>query len=394
MARFGAAVAGDAGGQRLGGDGAGHQGGGAGADAVEEHRRPQRGAAEDQTDEGGVFEAADGGEDADGVGRVGLVEFEGAADDIDLAGVRLVVDARAAAGDLGRVGAGVDGDQGGRGGGVGDAHLAREQRLVAGRDEVPGGFDADLYGLEDVFLGHRRALGEVGGAGAYLARQQARGGGEVAGHADVHDAHLGADLVGEGVADRAAAQEVGDHLAGDLLGPGGHALGVHAVVAREDRDGGGLRDRRRALAGQSAQLRGDDLQHAQRPGGLGHPLLPLPRLAERLGVQRADALEGLLEEVVRVLAGQGAAPVGLLVDDPGQRAALGPAGLEQLGLLGELVDVADAQVGDDFEVLGQAQFADHLALVEEADPADAQALGAGGEPEVLDGQRGGVRGCV
>ena len=88
--------------------------------------------------------------------------------------------------------------------------------------------------------------------GADLARQQAGGGGQFAGHADVDDADLGADLVGEGVADRAAAEEVGDHLAGDLLRPGGDALGVHAVVAGEDRDGGGLRDRRRALAGQAA----------------------------------------------------------------------------------------------------------------------------------------------
>lgn len=159
----------------------------------------------------------------------------------------------------------------------------------------------------------------------------------------------------------------------------------------EDRDGRGLRDRRRALPGQTGQLRGDDLQHAERARRLRHALLPLPGLAERLGVQRADTGDGLGEQVVRVLAGQRATAVRLLVDDPRQRAALGPAGLHQLGLVRELVDVADAQVGDHFEVLGQAQRADHLALVEEADPADTEALGAGGEPEVLDRERGGVR---
>lgn len=94
---------------------------------------------------------------------------------------------------------------------------------------------------------------------------------------------------------------------------------------------------------------------------------------------------------MRILTGQRAAAVRLLVDDPGERAALGPARLHQLGLLGELVDVAHAEVGHDFEVFGQAEGADHLALVEEADPADAEALGAGGEPEVLDGECGGVR---
>ena len=106
--------------------------------------RTQRGAAEQQADHRRVLQAADGREHADGVGRVGLVQLQRAADDLDLAGVRLVVDAGAAAGDLGRVGAGEDGDQGGRDGGVGDAHLAGEQRLVAGRDQVAGGLDAHL----------------------------------------------------------------------------------------------------------------------------------------------------------------------------------------------------------------------------------------------------------
>ncbi len=91
-----------------------------------------------------------------------------------------------------------------------------------------------------------------------------------------------------------------------------------------------------------------------------------------------------------VLSGQGASAVRLLVHDPGQRAALGPAGLHQLELVRELVDVPDAQVGDDVQVLGQAEGADHLALVEEADPADAEALGArAASQEVLDRERGG-----
>lgn len=95
---------------------------------------------------------------------------------------------------------------------------------------------------------------------------------------------------------------------------------------------------------------------------------------------------------MRLLAGQRAAPVRLLVDHPRERTALGPSGLRQLGLVRELVDVADAQVRDDFEVFRQAELADHLALVEEADPAHAEALGARGEPEVLDREGGGVRG--
>ncbi len=127
------------------------------------------------------------------------------------------------------------------------------------------------------------------------------------------------------------------------------------------------------------------------PAGLRHPLLAFPRLAERLRVQRADRGDRLLEQIVRLGTGQRATAVRLLVDDPGQRAALRPARLHQLGLLGELVDVTDAEVGHDLQMLGQAQRADHLPLVEEADPADAEALGAGGEPQVLDGEGRGVR---
>ena len=310
--------------------------------------------------------------------------------DLDLACVRLVVDAGAAPRHLGRVDAGADGDERGRDGGVGDAHLTCEQRLVARGDEVARGLDAHLDGAQRLLAGEGRALRHVGGAGPYLAGQQTRGGGEFTGDADVDDAHLGADLIGEGVADGPAAEEVGDHLARDLLRPGRDALGVDAVVAREDRDGGRLGQRRRALARQTAQLRGDDLQHAERAGRLGHALLALPRLTERLRVQRTDGRDGVGEQVLRLGARQHTASVRLLVHDPRQRAALGPARLRELRLGRELVDVPDTQVRDHFEVLGQFEGADHLALVEEADPADAEALRPRGEPQVLHGERRGV----
>jgi hypothetical protein len=92
-----------------------------------------------------------------------------------------------------------------------------------------------------------------------------------------------------------------------------------------------------------------------------------------------------------VAAGHRAAAVVLLVHGPGQRPAPGPAGPGQLGLGREALDVADAEVGDDLQVLGQAEGLGELTLVEEGDPADAEALGAGGEPEVLHGEAGGER---
>ncbi|GAB3957753.1 hypothetical protein GCM10028832_15230 [Streptomyces sparsus] len=346
----------------------------------------QRGTSHTSGGEG----AGDGGEHTERIGRVALVQFQGTADHVDLPGVRLVVDAGAAAGDLGGVDAGEHRDQCRGHGGVGDAHLAGEQHLVARRDEVAGGLDAHLDGSQRLLAGQRGSGGEVGGPGPDLARHQAWRARQFAGHSDVHHAHLGAHLVGEGVADRAAAEEVGDHLGGDLLGPRRDPLGVHAVVAGEDRHRGGLRQRRRALPGQPAQLRGDDLQHAQGSGRLRHPLLPLPGLTERLGVQRADARQRLGQQVVRLGAGQHPASVGLLVHHPGQRAALRPAGLDELGLVGEGVHVPDAEVGDHLQVVGQAEFPHHLPLVEEADPADAEPFGTRGEPQVLHRERGRV----
>jgi hypothetical protein len=59
----------------------------------------------------------------------------------------------------------------------------------------------------------------------------------------------------------------------------------------------------------------------------------------------------------------------------------------------ELVHVADAQIGDDLDVRGQPELGGELALVEEAHPADPQALGPGGQPQVRHREHAGeVRG--
>ena len=122
------------------------------------------------------------------------------------------------------------------------------RRLVACRDQVAGGLDAHLDGRARPPRGSSRGRRSCRPCPARTLRGSSPGvAGQFGGDADVDDADLGADLVGERVADRAAAEEVGHHLRGDLLRPRGDALGVHPVVAGEDRDGRGLGDRRRAL---------------------------------------------------------------------------------------------------------------------------------------------------
>ena len=86
---------------------------------------------------------------------------------------------------------------------------------------------------------------------------------EVSRHAHVDDRDRGARLAGQHVDGRAAGDEVGDHLAGDLLWPWRHVFGQHAVVAGEHRDGGRGRQGRRVHAGDGGQLHAEGLEPAE-----------------------------------------------------------------------------------------------------------------------------------
>ena len=112
-------------------------------------------------------------------------------------------------------------------------------------------------------------------------------------HPDVDHQHPRPGLAGQHVDGRAARAEVGHHLGRDLLRPGRHALGHHAVVTGEDRDGGRRGERWRTGAGDAAQLRAQGLQaaRARRPAWSGGgPARPRPPTAARsAGPTRASA---------------------------------------------------------------------------------------------------------
>ena len=91
---------------------------------------------------------------------------------------------------------------------------------------------------------------------------------ELGGHARVHDYHLCAHAPSEHVDGRAAAQEVEDHLGGNLLGIGADPLTNDAVV------GGGhdyhlLADLRSGPPVDAGEADGELLETPETAGGLG-----------------------------------------------------------------------------------------------------------------------------
>ena len=382
MPGFDAAVTREAGRGDVGGQGRRGQRGGTRDDPVQDDRDAQRGGAQDEPGQGGVLEAAERGQDAHRVGRVGAVQGQAAADDVDLPGVGGSVDPGAAAGRLGRVGAGEGADQRGRRGGVGDPHVAGDQAPVARGDQVSGDLQADRQRGHGLLAGHRRPGGEVRRARRDLAGQQSRHRLQRGGHPDVNHRDLGAGLGRERVDHRPAGQEVGHHLGRHLLRPGRHALGVHAVVGSEDRHAGRLGQRRGRGAGQAGQSHGHLFEHAQRAARLGHPVLPFARGGHRRRVGRDDRGDHVGERIHWFLPWQPAAAELLSVHRPRHRPAARPPGRGEFRFGRELGHVAQAKIGDHLQVRGQPELRGQLTLVEEAHPANAEAFGPGGQPQV------------
>ncbi|VVN06978.1 hypothetical protein PS645_03589 [Pseudomonas fluorescens] len=157
-------------------------------------------------------------------------------------------------------------------GGIADAHLAADEQLAARRH---GAQHAVTPGLQREFAlsnRHRRALDEIGGAGADVEVTYARQIQRRVDGTQIHHFQRRAELPRQHADRRTAADEVVQHLRGDFLGIGRHALGHYTVICGENGDPQ-LIDARFHLALQAGQLHCNCLQTAERTGRFGQLLL-------------------------------------------------------------------------------------------------------------------------
>ena len=231
-------------------------------------------------------------------------------------------------------------------------------------------------------------LGAGGQRGVALARRHRGGGDEVGGprraaavdaarRRRAAQADVGDD---EGLFARAREDADGRLAAGgrcrDLARDGaveqaGATRGV-AVVGGEDQVGGAQGRRWRGARGGAPAL-DDVLQRAQAAGRLDQEVGPVACGDARRGI-------GHRRGRGRRVGGRPA----LVVDDVGQRASLRPARALEARAQRALVGPAHAQPGDGLDRVGDAQHGAQLVGTVEADPPDAETLGACGEPQVLD----------
>ena len=259
---------------------------GAGNEPVERHGHATGGAGEGHADEAGDLEAADLGEDVQAIARVGSVHRERATDDVHLAGDGRIVHAGAAARHaLGQRAGDRRGDRARRRG-VADSHLAGGEKIGSRVERVLGESRARLDRAHGLRARHRGAARHVGGAGRDRARVELRRAGDRVGHTEVGDDDARPRLAREDVHGGSPAQEVLDHLRGDDLGIGAHALGDHAVVGGEDEDDRPLDPRRPAA--QHGEARRDLFEPSEASGRLRQAVEVAARRREALGRRRTD----------------------------------------------------------------------------------------------------------
>ena len=141
---------------RLQPDGA--QGGHGGDKAVDDHRPPGGGSAQERAAHGGNVQAAHLGKNVYHIGFVRPVCFDGAADDLFFSLKGLVRDAAAPAGHLLRRHVQQRAEHGGGGGGVADAHFSHAQGI---RLRVDGHSRAGENGGDGLLSGHGGHFGNV-----------------------------------------------------------------------------------------------------------------------------------------------------------------------------------------------------------------------------------------
>ena len=205
------------------------------------------------------------------------------------------------AAERGRRQAGQQGGDGGRGRGVGDAHVAGAENvggLGQGLDDLDPGLDARIA-CSRVIAGPR-AMFRVPGRSAWRRSCPGGPGRPDRLHAHVDDHHLGAGDAGQHVDPRQAAGKSPHHLRGHLLGILAHALLGHAVVAGHG-DDRPPRDGRLQGPGDAGQVHRQVHQPSQGPMGHDQAVQPLLGLRPPTGILRGNLRKGRLQQVHGIL---------------------------------------------------------------------------------------------
>ena len=242
------------------------------------------GAGQDHADEPRDLQAADGGQDPEGVTGVRAVHGERLPDRLDLPYPHVFGHSRPAPRGHGRIGAGERRRERARGGRVADAHLTRPDAVR--RFSVHEG-RARRDRPDGLVASHRGALGDAAGPRRHGTVDDRRVIGQGRSNAEIRHHDPGADVPGKHVHPGAAPREVLDHLRGDCLGVGAHPLGGNAVVAGEREDHRGV-DPRHRIARDHDNPDRQLLQPTQTPSRLRQAVEPSPSRHSQALVGRRD----------------------------------------------------------------------------------------------------------
>ena len=286
VARFGGGVREEEGITRGGREAQRHERGDDGYVAVGDGGDALQGSAEKCAGHRGEVEAANGGEDTNGVRRIGSVDIECTADDVALVREGGVGEAGAASDGFIRRGACERGENGGGGGGVADAHFADANDVYAVAVGVAHGVEAAAQGSEGLVARHGGAERYVVGASADTDVDET-GEGPLGVNANIVDANAGADMPREDGHAGLGAGHLDGLNAGDGRRRDAHALADNAVVGGEDEDSRGL-EPGAVRAEQASKADPHLLKAAKTAGGLGEAGLAALRGGKGGGVRRAD----------------------------------------------------------------------------------------------------------
>ncbi len=143
------------------------------------------------------------------------------------------------------------------------------------------------------------------------------------------------------------------------------------------------------MARQAGELDAQVLERSERASLPRHHLQAILSSGGGSEVWWPDGAAGLVEHARGLLSGQAALSVRFVMHDPAEWA---PRGEVRLGIGYGWCEIAETEVGDEVDVLGEGERAGKPGTIVDADPGDAETLGARRQPKVLDRQTRGVDG--